>query len=205
MAKEGKSTKANQRKRKSRNQYSKGRPENLRVLEREKEACRLRRDGLTLEEISAKLGYTTRSAAYYAIIRGITRLPPPKDVQDLRKEEIAHAEEIRRLALEQWQRSVDDAIKEVTKESLGDAKDGEANGGDRIQTEFSRTVEGQCGNPALLTVALKAAERKALLLGLDAPKKLEVENKGDIRVIGQNAAEIFEEAAKKAKGEVSRK
>jgi hypothetical protein len=174
-------------KRKKSNRYAPGKPAALRCREREQRACKLRLAGHTYQAIADTLGFASKAAARNAIIRALMRLPPCLDAQKLRQAEVIRCDEIEREAIEQWHRSTEDAVKISTK-TLSDGR-----------IEVTHTVEGQSGNPALLGVMLRAMERRAAILGLDAPAKLAVSNDTELRIIGQNAAEVFEKAIERLK------
>ena len=185
-----------QTKRKPRNPRAGSAVAAVRAREREGRAVQLRLEGRTLQEIATELGYAVRSSARFAIFRGMERLSPPENLESLRAIEVARTYEVEHEAWEQWYRSTEDAVKESTKTRAGDDETGE------VVTETTRTVEGQAGNPALLAAIVKAMERRAKLLGLDAPEKIDVNTKTEIRVIGQDPVQVFENAARRLRGEV---
>jgi hypothetical protein len=53
-------------------------PEAIALVKKEARAVELRAAGLTLQEITDRLGYQTASAAWKAIARGLARLPAPE-------------------------------------------------------------------------------------------------------------------------------
>jgi hypothetical protein len=173
----------------------------LRALQREQAAVALRLQGKSLSEIAVELGYSSKSSVHEAIVRSLSRaaLANATKIEELRAEMVEQCRELEREGLEQWYRSVEDEVKEVTKETAIDAEDDPAegdSGGDRVSKEFTRTVVGQSGNPALGTMILKAMERRANLLGLDAPKKIESASPLP-RLIGVDRREFFAGVLKK--------
>lgn len=146
---------------------------------REGKAVTLRLEGLTLQQIADRLGYISRESARSAVLRGMVRLGSPENAEELRKQEVAKTYEIEQEAWEQWHRSTEDAVSVSVRQTIkGD--------------ETTTTRVGQCGNPALLDKVLKAMERRAKLLGLDAPEQLNID--GGLRVHGQNPLEVLEAA-----------
>lgn len=66
-----------------------------------------------------------------------------------------------------WERSQKDAEKKVTtKKATG-------------ENEEQLSVEGQCGDPRFLQLVKDCQDRRAKLLGLDAPKTVDVTTKGE--------------------------
>ena len=164
----------------------------LLTRKREERAVTLRLQGMTLDAIAKEVGYATHQGVRFAIFRAMARLPAIEDVLACRQQELAKLDEVEREAWEQWHRSTQDAETRTTSQT----KDGPV---------ITDKAEGQSGNPALLDKIIKCSERRAKLLGLDAPEKLAVTSQSDIRVIGQNAADVLEAAAKKARGNVAGK
>jgi hypothetical protein len=166
----------------------------IQARQREERAVEMRLAGGTLEEIAAELGYASHEGARMAIIRAKARLSPIENIEELRRQEVATTYEVQQEAWEQWKRSTEDAVKETVKTSLEESEDDAADG---IEKEKTVAREGQTGNPALLDKVLKAMERRAKLLGLDAPERLDV-NAG-VRVIGQQPDAILETALARLK------
>lgn len=188
------------RKRPSSNLYRRGtKPEAVLARKREGLAVAMRLEGKTIGEIAEACKYANNSCARNAIMRAMVRLCPPENSEALRAQEVARTYEIEREAWEQWYRSTEDAVKETIK-SVPYAGNGN---GDVVDAKTEKTVvrEGQSGNPALLDKILKAMERRARLLGLDAPEKIDLNQSGEIRVIGQNPVEVLEQGLKRARGE----
>ena len=181
-------------KKKGCNQYSGTKPKALAVRKRDAQAIKLRLEGETLMSIAQKLGYNSRGHVRSAIFRGLRYLAPPEDAEKMRQREVDRTYEIETEAWEQWDESIKDAERVVTKEA---AIETEGIRGDLITTEIVTTREGQSGNPALLDKILKAMERRAKLLGLDAPEKLDVSQKSDVRVIGCKPEDVFKNALRK--------
>jgi hypothetical protein len=163
-------------------------PAALVARQREGLAIKMRLNGATLDEIATQAGYASRSGAAMALARAKARLSPIEDIEELRRLEVARTYEVEQEAWEQWYRSTDDAVKKSVKETaIQLAEQDEPGEATRLDTTTTR--EGQTGNPALLDKILKAMERRAKLLGLDASEHVNV--RAGVRVVGQNREEIF--------------
>lgn len=154
--------------------------------EREKRAVEMRLGGATLDAIAKEVGYADPESARVAILRVMAKMTPPEKLEELRTLEIEKMNEVEREAWQQWRRSTQDAETRTEAEGKGGV----------FVTE---KTEGQSGNPALLDKVIKASERRAKLLGLDKPQLIDVSQAP--RVIGQSPIEIFDNAAKRARGE----
>jgi hypothetical protein len=176
-------------------------PAAIKALQREGEAVKMRMEGYKLQDIANRLGYKHRAGARQALMRAISRLSPLENIEALHNAEVQKTYEVEQEAWEGWDRSIEDAIKVVTKETSIDARESEESRkptGNRIQKEFIRTVTSQSGNPSFLDKILKAMERRAKLLGLDAPTKIESnEDNGAWRLLGRTPAEYFQDLAKR--------
>lgn len=126
----------------------------------------LRLDGWTLDAIAKEMGYAGPCGVRSVLMRAMAKVPPPPNAEELRQRELAVCDEVEREAWEQWYRSTKDARSRIEAET----KDG---------TFVTKRVEGQSGNPALLDKVLKAAERRAKLLGLDAPQRIDLKKDDD--------------------------
>ena len=181
------------------NQYSGTKPKALAVRKRDAEAIKMRLSGSTLREICGKLGYSSVRHVRTAILRGLRYLAPPEEAEEMRRREVDRTFEIEAEAWEQWDRSVEDALKTVTKAAATEAKDavGQPIIGTPITSEIVTTREGQSGNPALLGKILDAMERRAKLLGLDAPTTVDLNSRSEMRVIGCDPKEVLQAALSK--------
>jgi hypothetical protein len=127
---------------------------------RDSQACILRRDGHTYDEIATQLGYADRSVAYNAVQRAL--LSVVKDA----------AEELRTLELERldylWKRVVQVLERRHYTVQIGKVIS--------VTDEYGNKVMLQDDGPVLAAVdrLLKIQERRAKLLGLDAPKQIEI-------------------------------
>jgi hypothetical protein len=159
-------------------------PAAVKARQREEVAIALRAEGKTLQEIADAVGYSSREGARLALMRAMERLPPIEDIERLRQQEVAITREIEAESWLGWDKSCEDL---VTRTETG-TKNG---------TFATTRRETQCGDPALLGIILRASERRARLLGLDAPTKAVVEAEGEVRVIGVDPLELFEAQAAK--------
>ena len=126
------------------------------TAERDAEALRLRADNKTYQQIADALGYTNRSAARKAVERAL--------VATVREP----AEEVRELQLVQLDRLAREALAVLERE--------------HVLVSHGRTIYADDGSamlddgPILSAIdrLLKIQERKAKLLGLDSPTRVEV-------------------------------
>lgn len=125
------------------------------TAERDAEACRLRARRMTYQQIADALGYGDKGTAYRAVQRGLAAI-----VQE-------PAAELLRLELEQLDYMAQQVIKVLERRHVS-VSHGQIvyHGGKPVRDD----------GPVLAAVdrLLKIQERRAKLLGLDAPKRLEV-------------------------------
>lgn len=160
-------------------------------------AVEMRLKGCSLRVIAEKLGYADPTGALKAVEAGMKTLCPPENAEALRQREVVKCDVIEREAWCQWKRSTKDGVKCTTKESAVDPTGGKEASeamADAVELERSTTVEGQSGNPALLDKVIKAMERRAKLLGLDAPVKHDVKQHGALDVFDPAALQRIREA-----------
>lgn len=130
---------------------------------RDAEACRLRGRGMGYLKIAEQLGYADASGAHRAVQRGL---------QSIRQES---AEELRRIELERlddmYERTL--AVLERTHPAVSAGK----------------VLDVEDDGPRLAAVdrLLRIQERRARLLGLDAPQRLSV----DAENLGREIAELL--------------
>lgn len=124
---------------------------------REREAVRLRADGLGYDEIAEQLGYANESGARAAVGRALARSADP-DVERLRQIEVRRLESYRMGLLRELER-------------------------DHVVVSHGRVVRDQDGEPVRDTMAVVAIYRElrmlsveySRLLGLHAPSRMVVE------------------------------
>lgn len=130
------------------------------TAERDAEACRLRSAGLTYPQIAAELGYGSSGRAYEGVQRALLSI-----VQE-------PAEELRKLEL--------DRLDEMWRAALGvlRAKHIVVQHGKVVMHRQTDGVEAPLEDPGPVLQAvdrlLRIQERRARLLGLDAPKQVEM-------------------------------
>lgn len=93
-----------------------------------------------------------------------------RDFDAAKAQELAKIDEVERAAWEAWRRSTQD--KEVAIQETDGTKD-EKTQRPKIKKATLRK-EGQSGNPAFLTTILTCIERRCAILGLDAPKRFQI-------------------------------
>ena len=87
------------------------------------------------------------------------------NLNEAKARELAKLDEIEREAWDAWRKSQKDAeTMEVT---------GTAQGGKSKPEKVKKITKGQAGDSRFLEIVLKCQNRRAEILGLDAPKKLE--------------------------------
>lgn len=143
-----------------------GKNADMPMREKLERIVKLRLDGWTLDAIAKEMGYATAFGVRQALLRAISKAPPPPNIEALRQKELAVCDEVEREAWEQWYRST----KSSNSRTEAETKDG---------TFVTEKTEDQSGNPALLDKVLKAAERRAKLLGLDAPQRIDLKKEDD--------------------------
>lgn len=129
---------------------------------RKAEIARRHARGQSQEQIASALGMTRQSVAHWLKKIDADVLALVGDLAALKRRELIMLVEAEREAWAAWERSLADAESETIR-TLPDAT---------IQHEQRR--EGQHGDPAFLKRLIEISERRAKLLGLDAPTKQEV-------------------------------
>ena len=122
------------------------------AAERQAEALRLRRDGLSYSEIATRLGYADKATAYNAIraaLKEITREP---------------AEEVKKLELERLDKLFAESMAIVESAPVKEVDD-DGN------LDLDAFDESQRVRLDAIRTALKVSERRSKLEGLDAPVK----------------------------------
>ncbi len=113
------------------------------VLDRQRKALQMRRDGADFDAIAEACGYSNRSGAYKAVMTALKKM--------MREP----ADELRSLELDRL---------------------------DRLYTQMARKAEG--GDEKAVDRCLRIMERRARLLGLDAPVKQDVTSGGEpVRIV----------------------
>jgi hypothetical protein len=130
------------------------------TAERDADACRLRRDGCTYDHIAAELGYADRGDAYKGVQRALVAI-----VQEA-------AEEVRAVELDRLDMLWRAGLKVLR------AKHVTVSNGKVIYLRDDQGNETPLLDDAPVLNAidrlLRIMERRAKLLGLDAPKRIEV-------------------------------
>lgn len=142
--------------------------------EREREAWRLRQQGWTQQRIADRLE-VTHQAVDVMLFRIEKRLAAEfrEHAEEMKARQTAVLEQVMDEALEQWRRSTEDAVTEVTVKGKVTGKSGKGKDDapkDESRAQVTRTVEGQTGNPALLAQARGALADIRSIWGLDSSK-----------------------------------
>lgn len=125
-----------------------GKPDIVSAAEKQAEALRLRKAGLTYEEIADRLGYANKSGAYKTVMSALRKI-----VQE-------PADELRKLEIERLDVMLASLWPFILK-----------------------------GSPRHVEIGLKVMDRRAALLGLDAPKVVEDHRTVQIQFMAEKLAE----------------
>jgi len=130
---------------------------------------------MSTDQIAKVVGLGSRKAVQYHLvkIREEWKENTLRAFSDLRAEQLAELDRLYMEAILAWERSKTDKTTRVNK-----AKGPAGSGASPTSAEAATRTEEQSGNAAFLDLALKIAERKAKLLGLDAPTRIETSGPG---------------------------
>ncbi|MBL7487105.1 hypothetical protein [Frankia sp. AgW1.1] len=137
------------------------------TIARDSEAAKMRIDGKTYDQIAVALGYPNRGVAYRAVQRFLQATAQET------------ADELRALELERLDRLYQAGMQVLEAKHYTVQKDG-------VIWHDGKPLEDDGPVLAAIDRLLKIQDRRAKLLGLDAPTKVEV------RTVGQIEAEIAE-------------
>jgi hypothetical protein len=151
--------------------YREGRasPRRITSAHREVLACRLRAQGHGFDHIAERCGYATANAAYIAVTSALKRLPQ-EPAEELRRQELDRLDRLQRIA---WTR-----LEKLTK------------GDGLIRVGGKRSADALDPIPIILRIM----ERRAKLMGLDAPQQyriLEDEAERISKTTGKPVADIL--------------
>jgi hypothetical protein len=104
------------------------------------------------------------------------------DINEAKARELAKIDALELVYWQAWERSQLDAESEITKMQGAPPKQGDANPAPaKLETQKKR--EGQSGNPAFLSGIQWCINKRCEIIGVNAPVKSEVENKGITKVL----------------------
>jgi hypothetical protein len=104
------------------------------------------------------------------------------DINEAKARELAKIDALELEYWTAWKRSQEDAESEITKMQGNPPKPNEANPlPAKMETQKKR--EGQSGNPAFLRGVEWCINKRCEIIGVNAPTKQEIENKGQTKVI----------------------
>lgn len=126
---------------------------------RQAEILKLHSRGWTKVQIAAELGISEAAVRYYVKRIHAVAAKQTTDLAAAKQRELLMLDEAEREAWEAWEASKRDAVTETVRTM--------PEGG--VQTETRR--EGQAGDSALLKRLIEISDRRAKLLGLDAPTR----------------------------------
>ena len=142
------------------------------IEDNRRDITRLYLRGKTQAEIGEALGISRAMVAYDLVaIQERWREGTVRDLDAAKSRELAKVDELERTYWSAWESSLEQ--KETTTTARTEA-------GDALRATAQMKKETRDGNPAFLEGVLKCIQRRARLLGLDAPTKQE--HKGSIEV-----------------------
>jgi len=110
-----------------------------------------------------------------------------RDVEVIKAEEVAELDSLKGEVYEQWERSklnaettttklvgVDEVKSNKAKNSLDDEIEDPRDSKLQVQTEETKKISGQSGDPRYIHNLIEISQQKAKILGLNAPEKLEI-------------------------------
>jgi hypothetical protein len=122
---------------------------------------RLRLRGRTLSEIAAETGLSVMTVRReLKALVGEWQKNAAEDIAAVKARELRRLDAIEAETWSEWERSKQDYVKKVAE------KGGKEGSKSKIETG------GQCGDPRYLTVLVNIGERRAKILGMDAPQKV---------------------------------
>lgn len=124
---------------------------------------RLRLRGRTLDQIAAEVGLSTMTVRReLKALVGEWQQNAAEDIAAVKARELRRLDEIETEAWAEWERSKKDWEKRMVEKGGGEG------GKDKSKIEKG----GQCGDPRYLNVLIGIGERRAKILGMDAPQKI---------------------------------
>lgn len=124
--------------------------------------AQLKLRGRTLQQISEHVGVSVMTVRreLKALI-GEWQESAREDIAAVKARELRRLDEIEAETWAEWERSKRDYVKKVAE-----------NGGDKGGKKTKVETGGQCGDPRYLNVLVSIGERRAKILGMDAPQKV---------------------------------
>jgi DNA-binding CsgD family transcriptional regulator len=137
--------------------------------------------GWSYTRIAEQLGIAPSKVSAY-LTDAMLDAAPPDGIEALRTLELRRLDEQARICWEQYCRSCEDAVTETT---TTDPEGGETT---------KRETKPQSGNPAYQRVLNDISKRRAAILGLDVPARVEVDSTRRVLTIKQVIVKTREEA-----------
>lgn len=135
--------------------------------------------GVTQFEIAQELGVSQQQVSYD--IKALQRRWQESalvNVDEAKAKELAKIDRLEREYWNAWERSLEDAEVQTTKQKGVIVETVEGQKRHITPVEGSKRVEGQSGNPAFLKGVEWCINKRCEILGLDAPKKVAPTNPG---------------------------
>lgn len=150
---------------------------NIKTAQRDADAAALRAKGLSFQRIANELGFSSKAKAYEAVQRALADLPR-EGIEDLRRMELERLDGMYQAAMDVLEREhVAISQGKVVRRRVGTEVD--EFGHERLDDEgkpIPLYADVLDDGPVLQAIdrLLKVQERRAKLLGLDAPTKVEM-------------------------------
>jgi hypothetical protein len=134
-------------------------------------------------DIAAQLGISQGQVSKeIAVLHDDWRASALIDINEAKARELAKIDTLELEYWTAWKRSQEDAESEITKMQGTPPKANDANPAPaKLETQKKR--EGQSGNPAFLRGVEWCINKRCEIIGVNAPTKQEIENKGQTKVI----------------------
>jgi predicted transcriptional regulator len=169
--------------------------------ERKRIAWRLRQQGWTQQRIADHIGVTQQAVdVMLSVIEKQLAVEFKEQAAQIKARQTAMLEDMTDETLQQWRRSYEDAVTEVTVKGKTTGGKGEGGAdGDKSRAQVTRTVVGQSGNPSLIAQARGTLSDIRSIWGLDAPKREELTGKDGAPIeIHDSRAELAARLAARA-------
>ena len=135
------------------------------IKDREQIAA-LKLRGRTLQQIADAVGISVMTVRReLKALMGEWQVSAAEDIAAVKARELQKLDALEEEAWREWERSKEDWIKKSSKK-----------GGAKSEPETKVETGGQCGDPRYLQALLGIQDRRARLLGIDAPSKITATN-----------------------------
>ncbi len=173
-------------------------PKKMEIIKRREIVASLFTRGVPYVEIARRVGVKSTQTIWadIQVILDDWRKYHITDINKFLLVELRKTMEIEREAWDQWERSK--TVQQQVKVTEAIMSDGTPYNptlldvvGDLIPTEKQTTTKGRLGDPAYLVIIDKMIDKRAKLLGLYAPERMQLENPEDERDFGAQAKDTL--------------